>query len=285
MNNCSKQSSTAVKTRRMIVSPDFTFSLRAIGSATLVALTACVQLLPSAPRAKAPTTVVRVAIPFEGCRADGQVGPLSAPNGTPMMLPIAVEAAHRLTYYKAKEGFGVLGPRGWHCFCTYGSNGEALFVSPEQVNANDLLKSETWEGFKGPTIQISYEFGDTSGRFGVASTIARVFPARKEFVDNVIREGIVSADSFPTGPYPKDQLVYRTKNIVEFQTPANEDGLGTKSRLLRNADPISGAAILVGTTPDLLSLSVRLAPNLVDLAPVIIQQVEREATRADANSQ
>ncbi len=34
--------------------------------------------------------------------------------------------AARLAYYKAKNGFGILGPRGWHCFSTYGSNGSTL---------------------------------------------------------------------------------------------------------------------------------------------------------------
>jgi hypothetical protein len=200
------------------------------------------------------------------------------------MLPITAEAAQRTTYYKAKEGFGVLGPRGWHCFCVYGSNGDTLFVSPEQIAASDLLTSDTWEGFKGPAIQISYDYGDTSGRFTVARTIARIFPAHREFAENVINEGIEPAASFPPGPYPKDQLVYKTKDIVEFKTPGDEVGLGTNSRLQPNADPISGVAILIGKTPDLVSLSVRLSPKLIDLVPTILQQAERDAVRADKNS-
>ena len=131
---------------------------------------------------------------------------------------------------------------------------------------------------------MTYEYGGTSGRFGVASTIARVFPARREFVENVIKEG-ESASSFPMGLYPNDQLIYKSKEIVEFQTLANEDGLGTKSRLQKDADPISGAVILIGRNPDLLSISIPFSPKLVDLVPVIIQQAERDAMHADENSQ
>jgi hypothetical protein len=262
----------------------FTGSLAALGGAILLALIPCAQLSVSASRTTTPTSPSRITVPFVGCRSDGQVGPVSAPNGEAMALPIAAAAAQRLTYYKAKQGFGVLGPSGWHCFCVYGSSGETLYVSPEQITGADLYSS-TWKGFKGPAIEITYEYGRTSGRFGVASTIARVFPAHREFVENVIKEGFEPASSFPMGPYPNDQLIYKSKEIVEYQTPANEDGLGTKSRLQKDADPISGAAILVGRTPDLLSLSIRLSPKLVDLVPVIIQQVERDAMHADENSQ
>jgi hypothetical protein len=219
-----------------------------------------------------------VRVPFVGCKSDGQVGPVEAPQRQNKIVAITVESAQRLAYYKSEYGFGVLAPRGWYCFGTYGSNGSTLYVSPEPINPVDLF-STTWKGFTGPVIQISDEIGDTSGRFGVAKTIARVFPAYKAFVKSVIAEGIEPASSFPFGPYPNDKLTYRSKEIVEFQTPANIEGLGTDPWLQKNGDPIIGVAILMGQEHDLLQLSVRLPPKLTDLTSTIIQQVERDAAR------
>jgi hypothetical protein len=215
-------------------------------------------------------------VPFVGCKSDGQVGPLEAPKGKSKVFSIGKEKAQRLAYYKAEEGVGVLAPRGWFCFGTYGSNGSNLYVGPQPMDADTLISS-SWKGFTGPAVQMSVESGGTSGRFRVARTIARVFPAHKAFVRQVIAEGIDPASDFPFGPYPNDKLVYKNKEMVEYETPANTDGLGTASRLQKNADPIRGAAILVEPETDLLSLSVRLPHEMDDLTPVIIQQVELEA--------
>jgi hypothetical protein len=141
--------------------------------------------------------------------------------------------------------------------------------------------SGKWEGFTGSATQISDVYGDTSGRFGVAKTIARVFPAHMGFIRKVIAEGIESAKDFPQGPYPNDKLTYRSKEIVEYQTPANTKGLGTDSRLKENSSPIDGVAMLVSEEPNfeepsLIFLAVRLPPDQADLTHVIIQQTEQE---------
>ncbi|HKV63750.1 MAG TPA: hypothetical protein VJO16_17715 [Candidatus Acidoferrum sp.] len=68
--------------------------------------------------------------------------------------------------------------------------------------------------------------------------------------------------------------------MVEYETPANTEGLGTNSRLKKNAYPISGTAILIGDTPDLMFLAVRLSPDLTALASAIIQQLERDVERS-----
>jgi hypothetical protein len=224
----------------------------------------------------AQTPVVQV--PFVGCKSDGQVGPEQAPSGKSKAVPIRADLARQLAYYKTEQGLGVLAPRGWHCFGTYGSGGTALYVSPQPITAANLF-SATW-GFAGPVIEIVYELGDTSGRFGVASVIARVFPAHKAFANRVINEGIEPASSFPFGPYPGDKLTYKSNEVVEYQTPAETVGLGTDPLVRKGADPISGVAILVGDTPDLLLLSARLPSKLTQLTPAIIQQVEREAVRS-----
>jgi hypothetical protein len=96
-------------------------------------------------------------------------------------------------------------------------------------------------------------------------------------VQNVIAEGIEPASAFPSGPYPTDKLTYRSKEIVEYVTPANTMGLGTNSHLQQNEDPISGAAILAGEALDLIYLSVRLPPQDNELIRIIVRQTERDA--------
>ena len=110
----------------------------------------------------------------------------------------------------------------------------------------------------------------------MAHVVARVFPSRRAFAERVATEGIDEPYVFQ--PYPTDVLAYKSATIVEYQTPAEREGLGTTtSWLLKNDRPISGVAMLIGGTPDLVQLSFRLPPDLADLAPVIIQQVERDA--------
>lgn len=261
-------------------SDSFLIWLLGVCSVFVLALAMCAQFSSSAQAitAVASPQIPGASVPFIGCKAVGQIGPVNAPNGKSMVLPITAEAAQRLAYYKSQEGFGVLAPRGWFCLGVYGSNGYTLYVSPQQ-NVTSQLFSTTWSGIAGPIIEIGGEDGETSGRFGVARTIARVFPAHRAFVEKVIEEDMEPASSFPFGPYPRDKLIYRSKEMVEYETPANTDGLGTNSRLKKNASSISGVAILLGQTPDLLLLSVRLSPNLADLKSTIVQQVERDAMR------
>ena len=241
--------------------------------------THCPALAQTTPVAKTPATTT-ATVPFVGCQSDGQVGPLEAPKDGSKVVQISAQSAQQLAYYKAEEGFGVLAPRGWYCLETYGSSGSSLFVSPVPINGT-ILFSDSWKGFTGPVIQISAEIGDTSGRFNVARTIARVFPSHKAFVRRVIEEGIEPASDFPSGSYPKDKLVYKNKETVEYQTPAQTDGLGTQSRLQKNADPIRGVAILVGSTPDLVFLAARLPSDRTDLASIIIRQVELDAAQSE----
>jgi hypothetical protein len=61
------------------------------------------------------------------------------------------------------------------------------------------------------------------------------------------------------------------------RTPANTEGLGTYSGLKANASPIKGVAMLLGDTPNLMRLAIRLSPGKADLAPRIIQQAEKDA--------
>lgn len=253
-------------------------------TAALLAFVTCVYPSPFA-RSKTSTShaELNTLVPFVGCESDGQAGAVEAPRGRSKAMSITADLANRLAYYKSGQGLAVLAPRGWYCFGTYGSNGAELYVNPQPINTGDLMSTK-WSGFAGPAIEIAWESGDTSGRFEVARIIARVFPAQKAFVEQVMEEGIEPENSFAFGPYPKDHLTYKGKEIVEYQTPAWAEGLGTNSRLKKSTEPISGVAFLAGKTPDLVFLAVRLAPDQTGLASAIIQQVEDDAKHSHSVS-
>jgi hypothetical protein len=186
--------------------------------------------------------------------------------------------AQELAYYEAKVGLSILAPRGWHCFGTYGSDGESLYVSPQPINFASLRSDSG--GFIGPAVELTRRSGDTSGRDQVAQTIARVFPAHRDFVDQVIQ---ISASSFPFGPYPGDVLTYRSNEVVEYRTPPQTDGLGTDFGLQKNGSPISGLVILTGPDTDLVHLSVRLADTQMGLAGPIVRQTESDFPAQKSN--
>jgi hypothetical protein len=234
-------------------------------------------MLPAQTTNAASKQGIGSVVPFVGCQSDGQAGPREAPKGEGKTLSISAEKAQRLAYYKAQDGWGVVAPRGWHCFQTYGSGGSSLFVSPQPIKVNELF-SDSWKGFTGPVIQLRSLEGSTSGRFEVARIVARVFPAHRTFVRKVMADWDEPASDFPFGPYPHDKLVYKSKETVEYETPANTDGLGTQSRLQKNRDAIRGLATLVGeeSEPSLVFLAVRLPRDMDDLVPIIIQRAERK---------
>jgi hypothetical protein len=254
--------------------------------ASLAVCTGLAGILTGFAQAKGTAAQVKpatVTVPFVGCASDGQAGPQAARSGKSLAVAIPATIAQRLAYYKAEYSSGVLAPRGWHCFSTYGSNGASLFVSPDPIDPKTVLLSNDWKGFPGQAVQISVSSGGTSGRFEVAKVVARVFPEYKAFAQSVIAEGIEPASDFPFGPYPSDKLTYRAKNIVEFETPANAQGLGTDSRLQMNESPIYGVAIISGAYTDLVQLSARVPANDSDLVPAMIARVEVEAAAAPAH--
>ena len=118
--------------------------------------------------------------------------------------------------------------------------------------------------------------GDTSGRFAVAEVIARVFPAHRDFVNNVIAEGLRPASDFPFGPYPDDHLTYKSKELVEYITPPNRQGLGTSSWLLPNQQPILGVAMLTARSSTSSIFPSASLPAMDDLAPIIIRETEQD---------
>jgi hypothetical protein len=206
-------------------------------------------------------------VPFVGCQSEDQLGPLEEPKGTDQVVRIKASAARRLAFYTSGSGFAVLAPRGWYCFALYGSSSSRLFVAPRVINANNLVPME------GSAVELDATEGGGSGTALVAEVWARVFPAYRPLVQGLINAGDLPAERYTFSPYPDDKLIVQTDQFVQFQTPPHAEGLGTMSRLKANDDPIDGAALLVGQTPDLLMLRVRLPLKQRDLAPVIIQQL------------
>jgi hypothetical protein len=188
--------------------------------------------------------------------------------------------ADQLAWYEFNGNagqFGMLGPRGWNCFATIGSDGWTLYIAPESLDSAKLLEHKNWKGFTGPAIQLSGFDGGTSGRFEVARVVARVFPAHRDYARMIIKEGFGPASDYPFGPFPSDRLTYKGKELVEFTTPARQRGLGTMSWLLPSDQPIAGFALLsIGPNVDteLLHLSLRLPPSLSALGATLIQQAE-----------
>jgi hypothetical protein len=222
------------------------------------------------PPASAQTSVP-IAVPFVGCAADGQVGPIAAPTTIGATPTVPASTGARLAYY-ASTDLAVLAPRGWHCFALYGSNGSKLLVTPEPHDASNLLRPKA--RLTGPAIELSRIMGGTSGRFTVAKIAARLFPVAGPFIRQVIDEGLVPKEEFRLGPYPNDTLAYQSDTEVEFLTPGNSEGMGTSGMLVMNDQPISGVAILLPEDDmDLVVLDIRLPPEMRDLSTTIATTV------------
>ena len=208
-------------------------------------------------------------VPFVGCPADGQAGPLAPPKGEAISVTIAPAIARRLAYYQAGQGHGVLGPKGWHCREWYGSSGGFLAVTPQEIRP-PYFPPPT---ISGPAIYIGSADAGTSGRFEVAITAARLFPqSTREFVERIKGEDILPAKEFDVKPFPSDRLRYLSNHVVEFTTPANKDGLGTSGMLRASRLPIRG---LVALNPEaeidsLTEIYVRLPAELSDLTQPIL---------------
>ncbi len=100
---------------------------------------------------------------------------------------------------------------------------------------------------------------------------------QQAFIASVIAEGIEPKSAFPFEPYPADKTVYKNTRLVEFETPANKDGLGTSTRLRKDSIPIQGMAKLkvwFRPQPRSLSAGVRFPANQAHLASAIIGNAE-----------
>lgn len=176
-----------------------------------------------------------------------------------------------LAYFYNRDGFNVLGPRGWHCLSLYGSNGTSIYLTPKRITNKQWLSAK---GIQGPMIQLTADDGETSGRFAAARVIARVFPQERKFVEDVIAEKIEPAADFPFGPAPGDRLIRKSASMVEYETPPGGTGLGTLTRFAPSETAVTGVVILLDVDHSVLQLAMQLPPDLQKHAPAILRQVE-----------
>ena len=219
----------------------------------------------------AATPPVSGKLEFVGCPSDGPQGS-APPSAPPRELPdYPPEVAARLAYY-ASGNLTVVAPRGWHCVGRSGSSGADLLVTPE-VQAASGGPSNLDKKASGPAIFASRSFGTETGRAQVARIAARVFPIAKKFVQAVVAKSPESRSAIHFAPYPNDAVTRPSDTDIEFETPANKDGLGTDGRLEKNGQPIVGAAMLNGDM-DLFMIAVRLPPEDKDLVATTMQAFE-----------
>jgi hypothetical protein len=209
-------------------------------------------------------------VPFVGCAQDGAYGPGEAPTGTDKVVQLDAATASKLAYY-ADTLHGVLGPRGWACFGTAGSSESTLYVAPPPLGRADVINPDG-SGLNGPVVEL-YE---SSSGYDVSRYITRVFPAHQAFAQGWINESREPASEFPTGVPATDRVTALGNEVVEYETPPNTDGLGVSERLKPSEDPVVGTVLLRGQTSAVVFTAVRLAPDLRDLAPAIMGQMERD---------
>ncbi len=220
-----------------------------------------------------------VTVPFVGCAETGQTGAIAAPKGRPVRVNLSAKVAGELAYYQA-GGFvvGVLAPRGWQCQGLSGSGGAFLVVLPSAGELNHFL-TQPHELIRGPVVRLSFGDARTSGRFGVAQVVARVFPKYISFTKEVQEAFGQPESEYPTGPPPGDRVTRRSDEAVRFETPAGQRGLGTTDYSLAPGDrPIQGSMILDAspTVTGLATVSVRLPEEKPPLVEAILARFEEE---------
>lgn len=202
--------------------------------------------------------------PFVGCPSDGQQGPIAAPKQATRTPLLTSELADRLAYYQGND-LAVLAPRGWRCIEFSGSNGSILLVT---LGPPPKSRDPASKRIGGHFVIVELSLASTSGRFRVAEVAGPLFPVAKKFVDGVKSEPDVKLDFVSI---VNDKLTRRSPTVVEFTTPADQDGLGIDSRVLKMYLPISGVAMLTADT-DLVMLRTRLPTQQRDLGATIIAQ-------------
>jgi hypothetical protein len=241
----------------------------------IIAVVHSSQVTPLIAFLLAQVTVAEEATPFIGCESFTQLEPLDPPRGKTPAIRLTPAVNRRIAYYKAEVSYGVVAPRGWHCLGTWDSSGRGLLVSPEPIDTKQGYASVR-RSFAGPGIEMERFSSGTSGSYDIAEFMMRVFPSFRA----TARRMLDSVElPIPSGPYPADKIRYRGARLVEYETPPQADGFGSRNFLVKNSLPIRGFAMLLSDPPDLLFLAVRLPSESEDLAPVIIRQLEDEASK------
>jgi hypothetical protein len=219
---------------------------------------------------------VAAEIPTVGCAVDGENGVIAAPAKGSRTLDIDEGSAAGLAYYESRDSVPVLAPRGWKCLAYYSDAGANLVV------ARDAAPLPNTKQIDGPAVVLHLYNATTSGAFGVADYLARLFPNEgRQFVHDqivVARGGELSTYKF--GPYASDKLNLTGAYRVEFETPAERDGIGTVELLSPSPLPVSGLVDYRKPVGLMFVLEMRLPADLNGLKPVIARDVEARIDRS-----
>lgn len=209
-------------------------------------------------------------VPFVGCPADGQQGPIEAPRGQAKVVSLGDVPAGAIAYYKGEQAPGVFAPSGWHCRVWYGSSGSGLLVTPTPIDTTHFVPPKVL----GPAVEMGLSFAGTSGRFSVASYASRLFPTvLASFIEGVKNEHLVPDSEFEPRRYARDSVRNLDNWVAEFTTPAGMSGLGTAGLLGPSGDPIHGVAVIAPNTtePDISILVVRLGANMRKVEAAVLR--------------
>jgi hypothetical protein len=209
-------------------------------------------------------------IPFVGCPADGQAGPIEPPKGRPKVVSLDELPAGAIAYYKGEQAPGVFAPAGWHCRVWYGSSGSSVLVTPTPIDTTHFLPPK----LVGPAVEMGLSFAGTSGRFSVASYASRLTPrVIAGFIEGVKNEHLVPDSEFGPRRYARDSVSSVDSFVAEFTTPPGVSGLGTADLLGPSRDPIHGVAVisLDPTEPDMSILRVRLGGSMRQVEAAVLR--------------
>src|SRR5260370_9650274 len=78
-------------------------------------------------------------IPFVGCSADGQLGPMEPPRGQPLVVSLSQGPSGAIAYYKGEQSPGVFAPPRWHCRACYGSSASPILVTPLPLDPRHFI--------------------------------------------------------------------------------------------------------------------------------------------------
>jgi hypothetical protein len=210
-----------------------------------------------------------VTVPFVGCETVGPMGSASAPGGTSMDVAINPALTDQLAFYQAQDGQGVLAPRGWHCVAMYGAGTVRLVVMP-QIDRASAVAGKLQVSGSAVEVESAEGKGGGAGAVAVAALSARLFPVRQDWALQTLKDAGLPAVA---GPFPHDVLTYQNDVVVQFRTPANQDGFGTE-RFGRGAEPIDGVALLMDQ--DSVLVQVRFPEAMRKLTTSILKQVEQD---------
>jgi hypothetical protein len=210
------------------------------------------------------------AVPFVGCPAAGQLGPIEAPKGQPKVVSLRDVPVVAIAYYKGEQAPGVFAPTGWHCRVWYGSSGSSVLVTPTPIDTTHFLPPKVL----GPAVEMSLSFAGTSGRFSVARNASRLFPrVLATFIEGVKHEHLVPDSEFEPRAYARDSVTNLDRVTAEFTTPPGVTGLGTTGFFAPSQDPIHGIAVIAPdrTDPDMSILRVRVGANMRQLEAAVLR--------------